>query len=327
MTVLIAVNTPDAIVMASDSQGTITRRFIAPENLSDYFDKDNGCKLKVGDDGQPLLDTWSKIAGRFMEVPYKSHTEVDKIFSLDPLKMGVMVCGVASIGQRTVKSLIEEFKDTASFVELSLNGHTLKNVASELLDFLRIRYLEKYPGQGGPDLELMISGYDRHRYTPGMVRVYVHQNRVTEPDYDYCVFFAGSSKEIQRTVFGIDGESKMRLVERSRGLMEKYHHLLEQQLRDNNVSIELKMPDDFGKELSLFHNWQLESLEMNCATYSEQDAIDCAEFLVNIMIKSQKLSSQVPSTGGNVQIAIIRKNTGFQYISSRQWHMNDFQAS
>ncbi len=323
MTVLIAVNTRDAIVLGADSLGTVTRQFVSPDDLAEFFDLQNGRGLRTGADGRPLLDAWSRIACRAVELPFKAHTGVEKIFSLEPLKMGVMASGVASLGNRTVKGLIAEFKTTAAFNGLDRSEDTLVDTANAMLEFLWPKYAESYPGGRGPDSELMLCGYDRDRYTPGVVRVYVQGKRVGEPDYDFCIFFGGTTREVQRLLFGLDSESKARLIRRSRQLLEDYRDRLGRRLRENGVDIDLPRPDDFGEELSLFHDLELNSLKMNCATYSERDAIECADFLVNVMIKSQKFSNQLASTGGEAQIAMIKKHAGFQFITPRPSYLDD----
>ncbi len=314
MTVLIAINTRDAIIMGSDSQGTVTRPLISPEDLSEYFERDNGQRLKAGVDGQPVLDNWAKIACRTKNVPYKTYTCVDKMHSLKPLNMGIMSSGISAIGDRSVKSLLGEFMTTAVFTELSLGDYTLRETAEQLLAFFRQRYLEEFP-ESGPDLDLMLCGYDSGRYTAGVARVHVHLGQMSEPDHDFCIFFGGITRELQRLLFGIDAEGKSRLMQRNRSILAKYHELLSEQLRDAGVDIQLKLPEEFGSELKIFHEWRMESLQMNCANYSEKTALEAAEFLINVMIKTQQFSNQVPSTGGNPQIAIIRKHSGFEMVT------------
>lgn len=315
MTVLIAVNTRDAIVLAADSQGTVTRPLVDPKDLSHFFDMGNGKKLRTDPEGKPLLDTWSLIESHAKDLPYKIHYNVEKIFSLEPLKMGVMVSGMASIGDRTIKSLLSQFK--ASTLQATLNGdeNTLKDTANMLLDFLYPYYEEIYPNGNGPEIEMMLCGYEKSRYTAGVTRIYVQGKRVSEPDFEFCIFFGGITREIQRLLFGIDSTNKARLMKRSQKLLNTYREYLSQFLHSNNIDIELPKPELYGGELSLFHNLALDSLQMNCATYPEQDAIECAEFLVNVMINSQRFSNQIPTTGGTVQLAIIRKQSGFRYIN------------
>jgi len=309
--------------MATDSQGTLTRPFLDPEKLSRFFDKEKGWKIKTGPDGQPLLDTWSSIASNTVEMPYKVHTDVEKILSLEPLKTALMVSGIASIGDRTIKSLISEFKTTPDFTRLLQDDHTLDTIASSLLDFLRPRYEALYSAPPQPDLELMVCGYDKNRYTPGIVRILVNQNCTRPADYDFCIFLGGITREIQRLLFAIDYDSKMRLIKRSKEMLGCYRSNLERYLKKNSIEIDLPAPEEFGDELDLFKGLELGALKMNCANYSEQDAIECAEFLINIMIKSQRFSDKVPTTGGTAKIAMITKHAGFRFITPRQEYLDD----
>lgn len=316
MTVLIAVTTRDAVIMAADSQGSVTRPILNIKDLSEFFESDKDRRLRTGGNGQPVLDTWSQIAANSLEIPYQIHSSVQKIFSLEPLHMGVMTSGVASFGDRTIKSLIAELKTTTAFVELSLIDYTLERVAELMRAFLRPKY-EESCSETMPPLELMICGYDKKKHTPGVIRVRIHENRILEPDYDFCVFLGGITREIQRMLFGIDAAGKSRLIERSSQVLTDYHDKLEQFLKEKDIAVSLPAPDYFGDELRLFHNLDMGILRMNCATYSEQEGIECAEFLVNTMIKAQRFSDQFPTTGGTVQTAIVKKYSGFHFVPQR----------
>ena len=54
MTTLVALASKDALVMGTDSLGTVTRGLVDPLDLLEFFDVDNGFKLKVNDQGEPL---------------------------------------------------------------------------------------------------------------------------------------------------------------------------------------------------------------------------------------------------------------------------------
>lgn len=58
-----------------------------------------------------MLKNFKSIHAKTKSVPY---THMSKLFSLSPLEMGIMRTGIASIGDRTIKSLIEEFKSSDS---------------------------------------------------------------------------------------------------------------------------------------------------------------------------------------------------------------------
>ncbi len=323
MTTLVALSTRDAVVMGSDSLGTMVKSWIDPNDLTEYFDVTNDCKIKIGPDGKPVLGNLAQITCRSREMACNYITSVDKLFSLAPLEMGVMCAGIAYIGERSMKSLISEFRSKDRLFRVRAPNYTLENVGQRLLAFLWSYYSRQYTGDFHPELELMLCGYDKQRYTPGIVRIYVHDNRIKSSDYDLCLFLGGQTKEIQRILFGIDAYDKYRLIERANSVLDKYHKLLSQQLEREGINVELKKPESFAPELGLFRDWDFQRMQSNWSAFSDQSAIECVSFLVNVMISSQKYATEMPSVGGDVQIAIVKKDSGFSYISKRKWRHGD----
>ncbi len=319
MTTLVAINTRDAVVIGADSLGTMVRSWIDPKDLSEYFDLTNGSKIRLAPDGRPALADLSQITGHCKEVVCSHLDDVDKLFTLNPLEMGVMCAGIAYIGNRSLKSLIYEFKAKDRAFKSKASNYTLKSIAERLLSFLWGHYAAQYPEGHGPELELMLCGYDKQRYTPGVARIYVHENRVQEPDYDLCLYLGGQTREIQRLLFGTDVDNKIRLISRAEDLLSRYHTALTEQLAKQGVNVTLKKPEEFGNEFKLFNNWDIQRMQANWSAFSEQSAIECVDFLVNVMIRSQKFSTDMQSVGGKVQIAIIKKDSGFTFVTKRQW--------
>ena len=48
------------------------------------------------------------------------------------------------------------------------------------------------------------------------------------------------------------------------------------------------------------------------------DAINCVDFFLRIMIQAQDISSQLPTVGGDVHIAVIRKD-GYHQVTKEVW--------
>ena len=71
--------------------------------------------------------------------------------------------------------------------------------------------------------------------------------------------------------------------------------------------------------MSLFKDWDLNGFDANWGDFSEQNAIECVNFFVEIMIKSQQFSSSLPTVGGEVHIALITKEKGFSWISREEY--------
>jgi hypothetical protein len=52
-------------------------------------------------------------------------------------------------------------------------------------------------------------------------------------------------------------------------------------------------------------------------TFSVQDAIDYAEFLIQTTISHQRFSQTIPSVGGDIDIALVTPFDGFQWIRQK----------
>ena len=110
MTTLVALSSKDALVMGTDSLGTVTRRLVDPLDLLECFETKDDFKLKVDDQGKPLLDSFLTLMEHAQAVPYNQLSNVSKLFDLSPLPMGVMFTGITSIGNCTIGKLISGFR-------------------------------------------------------------------------------------------------------------------------------------------------------------------------------------------------------------------------
>ncbi len=327
MTTLVALATKDALVMGCDSLGTVTRDLVNPFDLAnEFFDPKNEWKLKTDEVGKPVLQKFDDIYKKAQQIPFNQMTHVGKMFSLKPYSIGIMSTGIASIGNRTIKSLINEFKGKHSqnspLFQSGFQDHTVKMVAESLLETINKYYEETYKEwKSKPYLELMVGGYGKRGPFPSIFRVFVHQNKIEQTfpdDNPFGIAFGGQMQEIQRIVFGTDGANRVKLIIRVGELFEKYRHILQDFLKEKAVSVELPSHTDCP-DLFLFTNWDIDGFDADWGDFSEQNAIECVNFFVEIMIKSQQFSSRLPMVGGNVHIALITREDGFRFISRREY--------
>ncbi len=321
MTTLVALSTKDSLVMGCDSLGTVTRESVNPWDLRrEFFDDD--FNLRIDSNGNPILKNFHQIYDKVEEIPYDQMTHVNKLCSLHPLPMGVMTTGITSIGDRTIRSLIAEFKknDKGFKDPDKLTNFTVKSVAEKLLDFIYPLYNSEYPEDGfRSHLELIIGGYSKQSQIPSIYRIFAHNNLVKTTIPDFGVVFGGEMREIGRIVFGTDSDNKYKMIKRNEELLERYHSLLSNELEKNNVSFELSKPESYKNELYIFSNdWDLNGFEARFGDFSEQNAIIFVDFFVDIMIKSQQFTSRLPVVGGEKHIAIITKTGGFRFVSEER---------
>ena len=91
-------------------------------------------------------------------------------------------------------------------------------------------------------------------------------------------------------------------------------------LKEKGDSIELPHPGQYVEQLHFFHadEWDLDGFDTEWGDFSEQNAIECVDFFINIMIKSQQFSSRLPTVGGEVHVGLITKMGGFRFASKEE---------
>lgn len=160
--------------------------------------------------------------------------------------------------------------------------------------------------------------YGKEGPFPAIFRIFVNETKVVRAfpdDNPFGIVFGGQMQEIQRIVFGTDYLNSLRLEARVEELIEKYRKLLKDFLNKKEILEELPGYGEYKNELSLFNNWKLNGFDANWGDFSEQNAVECVDFFVEVMARSQQLSSHLPTVGGEIHIGLITKEKGFKFIS------------
>ena len=329
MTTLVSLITKDSAVLGCDSLATATKPLVDPYELWDYFDDSEN--LKMDHDGQPVLKTIGDIYSKALEYPYNHMTHMEKLFSLAPLDIGVMTAGITGLGNRTIKSLISEFKDKKFLFKKKQesSSYTLENVGNNLMEYISPHYLNEHPEENGyrPQLEFILAGYSKGQQIPSTMRI-TFPDEKNELFYgEFGIMFGGQTKEIQRIIFGTNSDNKRLIAYRHADKLYKYHELLTDYLSERNITIELPDPEKYIDELHTFSDgWDLDQFDADWGNFSEQNAIECVYWLVEIMCKSQQFSSALPTVGGEINLAIITKSDGFRFLSKREYQVGSYSV-
>jgi len=112
-------------------------------------------------------------------------------------------------------------------------------------------------------------------------------------------------------------------------LLNRYRDKISEFLKEKNISIKIpKLIEKDKQELGMFsEGWKLDGFNANWGDFSEQNAIECVNFFINIMIKSQQFNEGIPNVGGEVHIALITKTQGFQFISREEYYHEGYFTS
>ena len=172
---------------------------------------------------------------------------------------------------------------------------------------------------------MIVAGYNKRKATPDIISTAFPGGKLEDLGYDFGVMFGGQMKEIQRIVFGTDTHNKNRLSDRQGEMLFRYRDILQKWLDSKKVKLTLPSPLKYVKELHLFSDkWNIEGLNAPWGDFSVQNAIECVSWLVDIMCKSQQLSSALPTVGGEIHIGLITKSHGFKFVSRREYQHGEF---
>jgi len=226
----------------------------------------------------------------------------NKLTRIKDYPIGVMTWGIASISDRSIPSLIMEWehdypslKDNASF--------TVKDVADALHKFIEERYDKVYPASAKrPQLGLFIGGYSQGQFFSDQYKCALPKEstwkevRPNKPDgsQSFGANWFGQIDTLSRLIHGYDRAGIDELVKRG---VDK--------------TIVQKWINDRVSELPLvFDGMPL------------QDAVDFANYAIQLTIGRFRFAIGVPVCGGNVDIAVITPNA-FQWAQRKQWAIKE----
>jgi len=136
----------------------------------------------------------------------------------------------------------------------------------------------------------------------------------------FGIAFGGQMDWLQRIVFGTDTANMVKLEQRHKEIMNQYRDHIAGEVALAGFSFTVPPVDALGDKLELFHDdWRLDGLDADFADFSEQNLIEAVDFFVDTMIRAQGVSAKLPTVGGSINIAVIRKEGGFRFVSPQEW--------
>jgi hypothetical protein len=313
-------------VIGCDSLATSSQTILDPQHLlSVFFDAEGN--LRHDDSGQPILNHAKKLLAYTEQLPRNQLPSVTKIFSLEPLKAGLLFAGISGIGSHSIRSLVENFTEREMQARSLAEDSPLDSVAQALLEFLHSKFEECYPEvplEYRPSMEILLSGYSARSRKPEVFRLQVGRSKDCMRELEqkpFDIVFGGQHDVIQRVVKGIDIQSFHNLNHKHASILDTYATAVQQWLHGQGVQIEIPRPDHNQSGLQLFANdfGGVRGIFPDNGSLSEQAAINFVEFLIKTMIHAQEFSDRIPTVGGDIHVAIITPRGGFKWISPEQY--------
>lgn len=224
-----------------------------------------------------------------------SHTyyNADKLFNLKKrYSIGCLTWGDGSINGVSISTLIKDFRKNL----VSINKLNIKDVADMFISFLKEFISDEYD-----DLKVgfLIAGYsDENKNTPEMYLIEIKEqnielNPISESD-NFSISWFGDMDVLSRFIFGFDPDMEILLKD----------HGFDDDIVDNIIEISKKNL----------------SIPLGVSEMPIQDAIDLADFLVEISKKTSRFLPGPQIIGGPTDIAVITKHEGFKWIQRKHYY-------
>jgi hypothetical protein len=207
--------------------------------------------------------------------------------------VGAVTYGTAVIGLRSAHSLVPEF-------ELQLETEdrlSVEEFASKLGEFFLDQWRRVIPEDyDGPSMVFIVGGFDRQAAYGRVFLVDIPNN--PEPvernpgETEFGMTWGGQLQIASRIIHGYD-PMVLPMVQQELGLDEEHIQRLRSVFRDN---LEFSIP------------YQVLPL---------QECVNLATFMIRSTISAQNLAVGVRGVGGPIDIAVIRRTTGLQYVKRK----------
>lgn len=241
----------------------------------------------------------------------------NKVTHFKDYPIGVLSWGLGSIQARSIQSLIMEYEH--GYPSVTLRGHgsefargpyTVREVANDLVGFIRARYDAAFPVPAAPAgappapapdrpaLGLLIGGYSQGEFFSDVL-VYEFPNdtdwsevrpNLPNGSPSFGANWFGMTDALTRLYLGFDELALNELVNRGAPAP-----VVEQWANDNVAALPL-----------VFDGMPL------------QDAIDFAEYSVQVVIGRFRFAQGPPLCGGDVDIAVITPDA-FRWAQRKEW--------
>lgn len=246
--------------------------------------------IVLGADGMSQIYIQDKQGRTGVAQTYKN---ARKLFEVANIHMGIMAYGAGNIGKRSVQGVIEDFSEKIRTTEPK-SIETVEQVTQKLFTHINEQYEEQLssidPAQR-PLVGVFVAGYSKDQPSPEEWEFQIPANPKVRRVRDISVYGAswrGVALPFTRLNMGIDPRIIAELVKKGvdKKIIDEAANLVKSQIMYDAMPV--------------------------------QDAIDFASHILRTTIVQTTFEVGPPSCGGPLDIAIISKVDGFQWVNKRQ---------
>ena len=236
----------------------------------------------------------------------KVYQNANKIANLHrKLPVGCVAFGQAGIDKELITTLLKDLRYSLMQVKtqggLDIDNYTVEEIANRMREFIfEKKYLPAYNNEdSGPLLGFIIAGYSSGKGLPEVWELSMDQGKCTGPELrqkeeDAGCTWNGEKEPIFRIIMGV-----------SQGMPLALKHL--------------GVPDD-EIEPAIMRLHQILTVPFINPAMPLQDAIDLANFFVDLTIHFCRFKPGAETVGGAIDLAAITKHEGFKWIQRKHYY-------
>lgn len=237
------------------------------------------------------------------------YNTANKVFNLRKgLPIGAITWGAGSIGNASISTLIKDLRKRFSGEDpahtdwhIDPDNYTVQEVAEKLKEFIFDElYIPAFASwTDKPDLGFMVVGYSAKEKLAEEYKIDIANGACNGPVLirqkpDSGVTWSGEPEAINRLMFGIAGQL-------------------------SNVLVTQLGMQPANVQTAITAIQQACQAPLVMPAMPIQDAIDLAEFFVDLTIKFSKFNMGAPTVGGPIEIAAITKHEGFKWVKRKHY--------
>lgn len=237
------------------------------------------------------------------------YNTANKVFNLRKgLPVGAITWGAGSIGNASISTLIKDLRKRFSgelqqykIWHIDSDSYTIQSVADKLKEYIYDElYVPEFQSwQEKPTLGFIVAGYSSNEgfaeeYQIDIVNGICSGPKLIRPKNDSGATWSGEPEAINRLMFGM-ADNLPEILIRQVGVPPPHLPIVLNEIKQA-CSVPLVMP----------------AMPM-------QDAIDLAEFLIDLTIKFSRFNMGAPTVGGPIEIAAITKHEGFKWVKRKHY--------
>lgn len=264
--------------------------------------KVHDCIVFAADSASSLVGT-TEAGGAFVANVWQHGI---KVFNLHKgLPIAAMTAGMGHFGPASISTLAKDLRLQLSREGeqncLDKNNYTIEQVATIASEFFRAKYEELDPPPAAPStFEFWVGGYGANGARGEIWKLVIQDGNILPPqkvvkaEDDSKVSWGGQPQAINRLLIGFDANLKTALIES--GLPENEADPLIEQMQQRT-------------QTPLVH-----------AAMPIQDAVNLADFLVDVTKRYFAFLPGADIVGGDTDMATVTKHEGFRWIRRKHYY-------